>query len=194
MLKDGKVNDLGTLGTGRESAALYVNNAGEVVGFSTFDTTPDPNSFLGATIRAFIWKNGEMKELVPPGSRGSSPSGACNNQRSDLVAGNDDTGIFLWQNGIFTEIPTLGGSSAFAQCANNRGQVIGGSNLPGDPKAMVEKLNRMLTGWANYFCLGSVSKDEPRPGYLRFPEASLHSVYGLVQLPHRTANHPWANA
>jgi len=27
-----------------------------------------------------------------------------------------------------------------------------------DPKAMVEKLNRMLTGWANYFCLGSVSK------------------------------------
>jgi len=27
-----------------------------------------------------------------------------------------------------------------------------------DPKAMVEKLNRMLTGWPNYFCLGSVSK------------------------------------
>src|SRR5215472_16205449 len=23
-----------------------------------------------------------------------------------------------------------------------------------DPKTMVEKLNRMLTGWANYFCLG----------------------------------------
>jgi RNA-directed DNA polymerase len=26
-----------------------------------------------------------------------------------------------------------------------------------DPKAMVEKLNRMLIGWANYFCLGAVS-------------------------------------
>ena len=82
-----------------------------------------------------------------------------------------------------------------------------------DPKAMVEKLNRMLTGWPNYFCLGSVSKaysavdmharrrlrrwlcdkhKEPRPAYKRFPEASLHSVYGLVQLPHRTANLPWA--
>ena len=66
----------------------------------------------------------------------------------------------------------------------------------------------MLTDWANYFCLGPVSKaysavdmharrrlrrwlcdkhNEPRPGYLRFPEASLHSVFGLVQLPHRTA-------
>jgi group II intron reverse transcriptase/maturase len=84
-----------------------------------------------------------------------------------------------------------------------------------DPKAMVEKLNRMLTGWANYFCLGSVSKaysavdmharrrlrrwlcdkhHEPRPGYLRFPEASLHSVFGLVQLPHRTTSLPWAKA
>src|SRR5215813_9282170 len=81
-----------------------------------------------------------------------------------------------------------------------------------DPKTMVAKLNRMLTGWANYFCLGAVSKaysavdmhahrrlrrwlcdkhHEPRPGYKRFPEASLNSVYGLVQLPHRTANLPW---
>jgi len=84
-----------------------------------------------------------------------------------------------------------------------------------DPKTMVEKLNRMLTGWANYFCLGAVSKaysavdlqarrrlrrwlcdkhHEARPGYKRFPEASLHSVYGLVQLPHRTAGLPWAHA
>jgi group II intron reverse transcriptase/maturase len=84
-----------------------------------------------------------------------------------------------------------------------------------DPKTMVEKLNRMLTGWANYFCLGAVSKaysavdrharrrlrrwlcdkhNEPHPGYERFPEASLHSVYGLVQLPHRTASFPWASA
>ena len=80
---------------------------------------------------------------------------------------------------------------------------------------MVAKLNRMLIGWANYFCLGAVSKaysavdlhvrdrlrrwlcdkhHEPRPGYKRFPEASLHSVYGLVQLPHRTASLPWAKA
>jgi RNA-directed DNA polymerase len=84
-----------------------------------------------------------------------------------------------------------------------------------DPQTMVEKLNRMLTGWANYFCLGAVSKaysavdlharrrlrrwlcdkhKEARPGYKRFPEASLHSVYGLVQLPHRTVSLPWANA
>ena len=77
-----------------------------------------------------------------------------------------------------------------------------------DSKTTVARLNRMMIGWANYFCLGPVSKaysavdtharrrlrrwlcdkhNEPRPAYKRFPEASLHSVYGLVQLPHRTA-------
>jgi group II intron reverse transcriptase/maturase len=84
-----------------------------------------------------------------------------------------------------------------------------------DSKTVVDRLNRMLIGWANYFCLGPVSKaysavdmharrrlrrwlcdkhKEPRPAYQRFPEASLNSVYGLVQLPHRTANLPWAKA
>jgi hypothetical protein len=82
-----------------------------------------------------------------------------------------------------------------------------------DSKTIVDSLNRMLIGWANYFCLGPARKaysavdlharrrlrrwlcdkhKEPRPAYQRFPEASLHSVDGLVQLPHRTANLPWA--
>jgi group II intron reverse transcriptase/maturase len=84
-----------------------------------------------------------------------------------------------------------------------------------DSKTIVERLNRLMIGWANYFCLGPVSKaysavdlhartrlrrwlcdqhNEPRPVYKRFSEASLHSVFGLVQLPHRTANLPWAKA
>jgi len=84
-----------------------------------------------------------------------------------------------------------------------------------DSKTVVDRLNRMMIGWANYFCLGPVRQaysavdmhahrrlrrwlcdkhKEPRPGYKRFPEASLNSVYGLVQLPHRTANLPWAKA
>jgi group II intron reverse transcriptase/maturase len=84
-----------------------------------------------------------------------------------------------------------------------------------DAKTMVAKLNRMLIGWANYFCLGPVSKaysavdiharrrlrrwlcnkhKEPRPAYHRFPEEALNSVFGLVNLPRRTATHPWAKA
>ncbi len=79
----------------------------------------------------------------------------------------------------------------------------------------VERLNRMLIGWANYFCLGAVSSayrvvdqhartrlrrwlcdkhKEPRPGYKRFPEGSLQSAFGLVNLPRRMASLPWAKA
>ncbi len=82
-----------------------------------------------------------------------------------------------------------------------------------DSTIMVAKLNRIMTGWANYFCLGPVSNahsvvdqharmrlrrwlcdkhKESWPGYKRFPEASLNAEFGLVNLPRRTANLPWA--
>jgi hypothetical protein len=83
-----------------------------------------------------------------------------------------------------------------------------------DQEKIVEKLNRTLIGWANYFCLGSVSKayravnshacnrlrqwlcvkQVRGSGTARFPEASLHDVLGLVCLPQRTSNFPWATS
>jgi hypothetical protein len=83
-----------------------------------------------------------------------------------------------------------------------------------EAKILVGKLNRMMIGWANYFCLGPVSKpyravdqharkrlrqwlcakyQEKWPATKRFPEASLYQVFGLVCLPKRTASLPWAN-
>ncbi len=74
-------------------------------------------------------------------------------------------------------------------------------------------LNRMSTGWANYFCLGPVGrayravdqhtrkrlrqwlciKHKVRwPGKKRFPTASFYEVLGLVSLTERTASFPWA--
>lgn len=145
LWKDGAIIEIGTLGVGLESNSAYVNNSGAVVGFSTINTSPDPFSFLGAPTHAFIWRNGVMRDLGTLGGPDSAPSGGCDNQRSDLVAGssfldstpNAATGTptqhaFLWNNGNLTDIPTLGGTLAFGQCANNRGQVIGQSNLPDD--------------------------------------------------------------
>jgi RNA-directed DNA polymerase len=84
-----------------------------------------------------------------------------------------------------------------------------------DTQTLVGGLNRMLTGWANYFCLGPVSKAYRAvdqhvrkrlrqwlcakhkvswPGTKRFPEASLYDQLGLVCLPRQTANLPWAKA
>ena len=93
LWKHGVIIDIGTLGEGLESNTRYVNNSGVVVGFSTIDTSPDPFSPLGAPTHAFIWRNGAMRDLGTLGGPDSFPSGGCDNQRSDLVAGSSPDGL-----------------------------------------------------------------------------------------------------
>jgi probable HAF family extracellular repeat protein len=86
--------------------------------------------------------NGLMRDIGTLGGPDSFAAGGCNNQQDGLVTGtsfinstpNSDTGLltthpFLWENGKKKDLGTLGGTFGFAQCANNRGQVIGQSNL-----------------------------------------------------------------
>jgi RNA-directed DNA polymerase len=84
-----------------------------------------------------------------------------------------------------------------------------------EPEELVGRLNRRLTGWANYFCLGPVSqayravdayvamrlrrwlcgKHQIRSsGIPRFPDSYLTETLGLVRLWRRTGNFPWAKA
>ena len=84
-----------------------------------------------------------------------------------------------------------------------------------EAEEVVGRLNRKLTGWANYFCLGPVSaayqaldthartrlrrwlrkKHKVRGrGVKRFSDDYLHEDLGLVRLAPRTRNLPWANA
>ena len=83
------------------------------------------------------------------------------------------------------------------------------------PEEVVARLNRLLTGWANYFILGQVSpayaaidrhatrrlrqwlcrKHQVRSGqYVRFPDERLWQEYGLTRLAVRTTSFPWAKA
>ena len=83
------------------------------------------------------------------------------------------------------------------------------------PGVVVERLNRLLTGWANYFTLGQVGpayaavdrhaarrlrrwlcrKHKVRLGEIvRFPDERLWQQYGLTRLIGRTASLPWAKA
>jgi probable HAF family extracellular repeat protein len=141
--------DLGTLGTGVESAAWYVKDSGQVVGNATIDTTADPFSAnnigpFGSPTHVFAWKNGTMRDIGTLGGKDSFAAPGCNNQRDDLVAGtsfvdsipNADTGLptldpFLWKDGAMTDLGSLGGDFGFALCTNNRGQVIGQSSISG---------------------------------------------------------------
>ena len=84
-----------------------------------------------------------------------------------------------------------------------------------DQQTVVGTLNRMMIGWANYFCLGPVSKAYraverharkrlrqwlcakhklDRPATKQYPDADLHAVLGLVRLTTRTHSLPWAKS
>ena len=84
-----------------------------------------------------------------------------------------------------------------------------------DEDWMVDRLNRMLSGWANYFRLGQVSpayravdahavkrlrqwlcrKHKVKSGiYVRFPDQRLWNYYGLKHLAPTSSRLPWAKA
>jgi RNA-directed DNA polymerase len=94
-------------------------------------------------------------------------------------------------------------------------ELTGRSTTSLDPATIVVKLNRMMNGWANYFCLGPVSSayravDSYAKMRLRlwlrtkhkllgrangmFPDTCLYGALGLVRLDRRTRNFPWAKA
>jgi RNA-directed DNA polymerase len=94
-------------------------------------------------------------------------------------------------------------------------QVTARSTLTLDAQTIVGKLNRMLSGWANYFCLGPVSKayravQQHAQDRLRwwlcakhkvrgrkskqFYDQYLHQTLGLMNLCGKTASFPWADA
>jgi len=141
--KDGRIINLGTLG-GTVSFAVGLNNRGEVVGHSS-NTISDPFSLDGfpTQTRGFIWENGMIKDMGTLGGADSAPFGHPNERGQ--ISGNSyinltpnlDTGIptldpFLWDQGAMTDLGTLGGTVGFGQGLNNRGQVIGQSNLAGN--------------------------------------------------------------
>ena len=138
--------DLGTLG-GNESIAWAVNNFGEVAGGAANNIADSNASVFGLAsatqVHAAIWRNGAIQDLRTLGE-GTDSMAYLGNDRGQ-VAGmsftnntiNSTTGlptidIFLWENGKMFDLGTLGGVSSTVNALNNRGQIAGYSDLPGD--------------------------------------------------------------
>ncbi|PYX68877.1 MAG: hypothetical protein DMG72_22095, partial [Acidobacteria bacterium] len=136
LWKSSGIINLGTLG-GNESAATTVNNRGQATGIAS-NTISDPLSIAGwgTQTRAFLWENGDMRDLGTLG--GPDAFGQTMNDRGQ-VAGFSYTNStpnpaihpFLWDNGKMFDL-SLGGTFGVVDWLNNRGQAVGESTLAGD--------------------------------------------------------------
>ena len=141
--KHGHIVDLGTLEGGHESLASAVNSRGQVVGAFN-NTIPDPFSMVGDgfQVHAFLWQNAVMQDLGTLGGPDAfaffvNESGQVSGQTytdstASPVTGLPTTVPFLWEQGNILDLGTLGGTSGFPSAMNNRGEVVGLSNLHGD--------------------------------------------------------------
>jgi probable HAF family extracellular repeat protein len=125
---NGTRTDLGTLGAS-PSAALGVNDAGQVVGYGF---TSSDQGGMGA----FIWQNGTITDLGSLlGGENQRMATAIN--ASGQVAGisslpgNATNHAFLWDDGTVTDLGDLGGEVSYAYGINDVGQVVGDSYIPG---------------------------------------------------------------
>jgi probable HAF family extracellular repeat protein len=133
---------------GNNTYATDSNRLGHIVGWA--ETVLDPNCLAPQVFDwdGVLWKEGKAQDLPPlPGDVGSAAM-AINDL--DVVAGGGgpvcgspgvqgfalSTHALIWRNGSPTNLGSLGGQfNNIATGINNRGQVAGMSDLPGDTTA-----------------------------------------------------------
>jgi probable HAF family extracellular repeat protein len=126
--KNGRMQDLGTLG-GPDACATYMNEYGQVAGFSYINSTPDPNFGIPA-MHPFFWDRGRMTDLGTFGGVFTLPF-ALNNRGFLNTAGDRAQHPFLWERGRLTDLGTLGGDNGEARWINDEGVAVGNADLPG---------------------------------------------------------------
>lgn len=156
--KDGRMINLGTLHGGHESFVPAVNDREQVAGWA-LNTSPDPYSMTPCAIyptcepnytqtRGFFWDHGVKQDLGTLGGPDALPE-AMNN-RAQIIGWsytnstpNSNNGYvcppnvptqdpFFWDKGQILDIGSFGGTCGVAIFINDRGQVVGTSNLAGN--------------------------------------------------------------
>jgi probable HAF family extracellular repeat protein len=122
----GRMLDLGTLG-GRDSQAIGINEAGQIVGVSTL---PDK------TRHAFLYCEGKLTDLGTLPGGGYSTANGIN--RSGVIAGAAETATHLihavvWTSNTLRDLGTLpAGTRSRAIGLNDNGEIVGFSEAEGE--------------------------------------------------------------
>jgi probable HAF family extracellular repeat protein len=121
--ENGKMVDIGSLG-GTLGIPSWMNNSGQVVGFS--NVAEDQSN------HAFLWDRHHNPPLMDLGTLGGTYSGAnWINDAGAIVgvsnlAGDQTARAFLWKNGVMTNLGTVAGEPCSgANSINSHGQIVG---------------------------------------------------------------------
>ena len=138
LWQNGTMQDLGTLGTGTDAMAQFINERGQVVGLSYTSSAPNTSCpfLLPLALGSFIWdeKNG-MRDIGNLGGTCAVATGI--NDQGIVIGDNVDDNVieraFLWDNGSIKDLGgTIGGNQITAQAINQSGQVVGVGTLAGE--------------------------------------------------------------
>ena len=80
LWQNGEIQDLGALGEGSDSFALFVNEHSQVAGFSYTSSIVNPDTGI-PTVDPFLWDNGQMVDLGTLGGVFGTVSGLNNRTR-----------------------------------------------------------------------------------------------------------------
>jgi probable HAF family extracellular repeat protein len=133
LFEDGRVKDLGTLGSADYTVAQDINESGMAVGLVVGDSTAP-----GADWHAFLYEgSGPMQGLGTLGGQGSFAHGL--NDRGQVVGMSQDASgnwrAFLYENGQMRDLNDLisqgsGWTLVEANAINDEGQIVGWGNTP----------------------------------------------------------------
>jgi len=132
--QNGVMIALPTLG-GTNASGAGINNRGQIVGQSETPNS-DPCSPAFLQVEAVIWQDVQVRELpLLPGDADGDAAAINDNGEAVGFTGcvTGDIHAILWQHGTPIDLGNLGGVTGnFALDINNRGHVVGQSDLPGD--------------------------------------------------------------